>query len=151
MDRLLTLKDVADYLQMSKEKIYKLAQNGKIPVSRIENQWRFRRDKIAYGCEIKNTLAYIDKKELEIKLEMCKFFKIRPLFIMRYSPKTYNNLIIKNKGFALIFEAQIYDLSQKELVRIIKENLHYEVDCPRTIPSGIIDRFDKFHNKLKNR
>lgn len=46
MDKLLTVKDVAEYLQVSKEKIYKLAQQGKISVSRIENQWRFRLDKI---------------------------------------------------------------------------------------------------------
>ena len=46
MDKLLTVKDVAEYLQMSKEKVYKLAQQGKIPVSRIENQWRFRLDRI---------------------------------------------------------------------------------------------------------
>jgi excisionase family DNA binding protein len=46
VDKLLTVKDVADYLQMSKEKVYKLAQRGKIPVSRIENQWRFRLEKV---------------------------------------------------------------------------------------------------------
>jgi len=46
MGKLLTVKDVAEYLQMSKEKVYKLAQQGKIPVSRIENQWRFRLNKI---------------------------------------------------------------------------------------------------------
>jgi DNA adenine methylase len=46
MDKLLTIKDVAEYLQMSKEKVYKLAQQGKIPVSRIENQWRFRLKKV---------------------------------------------------------------------------------------------------------
>jgi len=52
----------------------------------------FKRDNIAYGCEIKNTLGYIDKEELQIKLEMCSFWGIKPLFIMRYSPKTYNKL-----------------------------------------------------------
>lgn len=52
MDKLLTVKDVAEYLQMSKEKIYKLAQQGKIPVSRIENQWRFRFDKINTWLEV---------------------------------------------------------------------------------------------------
>lgn len=46
MEKLLTIKDVAEYLQMSKEKVYKLAQQGKIPVSRIENQWRFRLEKV---------------------------------------------------------------------------------------------------------
>jgi hypothetical protein len=33
----------------------------------------FEKDGIAYGCEIKNKLAYIDKDELEIKLKMCEF------------------------------------------------------------------------------
>jgi len=46
VDKLLTVKDVAGYLQMNKEKVYKLTQQGKIPVSRIENQWRFRQDKL---------------------------------------------------------------------------------------------------------
>jgi len=110
----------------------------------------FKKDNMVYGCEIKNTLAYIDKDELEIKLEMCKHFNITPLFIMRYSPKTYNDLIINNKGLILIFKAQIYDLSQKELVQKIKENLGYEVDCPKAIPGGILDRFERLHNKLKN-
>jgi len=51
MEKLMTVKDVAEYLQMSKEKIYKLAQQGKIPVSRIENQWQFRFDKINVWLE----------------------------------------------------------------------------------------------------
>ena len=51
MDKLLTIKDVAEYLQMSKEKVYKLAQRGKIPVSRIENQWRFRLEKVEAWLE----------------------------------------------------------------------------------------------------
>ena len=53
----------------------------------------FNRDGVAYGCEIKNTLGYIDKEELEVKPGMCAYFGIRPLFIMRYSPKTYNKMI----------------------------------------------------------
>jgi len=64
----------------------------------------FEKDNISDGCEIKNTLGYIDKEELEIKLEMCAFSGIKPLFIMRYSPKTYNKLIYDSGGFALIFE-----------------------------------------------
>ncbi len=46
MEKLLTVKDLAGYLQMSRGKIYKLAQQGRIPVSRVQNQWRFRREKI---------------------------------------------------------------------------------------------------------
>jgi len=51
MDKLLTVKDVAEYLQVSKEKVYKLAQVGKIPVIKIENQWRFKRDRLDLWLE----------------------------------------------------------------------------------------------------
>jgi len=105
----------------------------------------FRRDGVDYGCEIKNTLGYIEKEELEIKLEICSFFGIRPLFIMRYSPKTYNKLIYDRGGFALIFETQIYELSQELLVKKIRDVLGLPVICSKAIPDGIIDRFERWH------
>jgi hypothetical protein len=107
----------------------------------------FRKDNIEYGCEIKNTLGYIDKEELDIKLEMCRFFDIKPLFIMRYAPKTYNKKIYENGGFALIFETQIYELGQVELVNKIKGVIGLPVICSKGIPEGIIDRFDNWHKK----
>lgn len=110
----------------------------------------FKKDEIAYGCEIKNKLGYIEKEELDVKLEMCEFLKLKPLFIMRYSPKTYNEMIYKQGGFALIFETQIYELSQERLVNEIKENLGLPVICSKAIPDGIIDRFEKWHKKNVN-
>ena len=38
--------------------------------SKHDLDYIFVKDEIAYGCEIKNTLGYIDKEELGIKLEM---------------------------------------------------------------------------------
>jgi len=108
----------------------------------------FMRDEVAYGCEIKNTLGYIDKEELKVKLEMCAYFGIKPLFIMRYSPKTYNKLIYDHGGFALIFETQIYELSQEILVKKIRDVLGLPVICSKAIPGGIIDRFERWHLKL---
>ncbi len=126
--------------------------NGKKWVkSKHDLDYIFSKDNIDYGCEIKNTLGYIEKEELEVKLEMCGFFNVRPLFIMRYSPKTYNDMIINANGFALLFKAQIYEISQRDLVERIRRELGYEVDCPKAIPSGIIDRFEKWHNKQKPR
>jgi hypothetical protein len=107
----------------------------------------FKRDGVDYGCEIKNTLGYIEKEELQIKLEMCSFFGIKPLFIMRYSPKTYNNMIYLQGGFALIFETQVYELSQEDLVGKMKKVLGLPVICSSAIPGGIIDRFEKWHVK----
>ncbi len=107
------------------------------------------RDGKVYGAEVKNKWGYIDKDELDIKLRMCNFLGIKPLFIMRGSPKHYNYMIIKAGGYAMIFEAQIYPFGQKDLVKRIKEKLGLKADCPRAIPDGIIDRFMGWHNTQK--
>lgn len=105
------------------------------------------KDNVVYGCEVKNRLRYIEREELELKMEICKFLGIRPLFIMRASPKSYNWHIIKGGGYVVIFEAQIYPFGQQSLVKKIREVLGLPVDCPRAIPEGIIDRFVKLHNR----
>jgi hypothetical protein len=104
------------------------------------------RDGIAYGCEVKNTWDYIERGEMRVKLEVCEFLGVVPLFIMRYSPKSYNEEIYKRGGRFIIFEAHIYPFGQQELVKRIREMLgEGKADCPRAIPSGIIDRFMKVH------
>lgn len=103
------------------------------------------RDGRAYGCEVKNRWDYIDPREMRVKLDMCEFLGATPLFIMRASPQTYNDEVIGRGGFVLIFVAQIYPLGQQDLVRRIKEDLGLPADCPRAIPSGIIDRFMRWH------
>jgi len=42
----LTIEQVADYLQVSKEKVYKLCQRGKMPAYKLGGQWRFDRNEI---------------------------------------------------------------------------------------------------------
>lgn len=108
----------------------------------------FERNGNCWGCEIKNTLGYIEKSEMEIKLEMCSLLGLRPLFIMRASAKTYNYEIIQSGGYVLIFGSQIYDVSQRELVERMRNELGLPVDCPTAIPSGIIDRFENWFNKM---
>lgn len=45
-DKWMTVKDVAEYLQLSMDMVYKMAQQGKIPASKIGSQWRFKREEI---------------------------------------------------------------------------------------------------------
>ena len=40
-DKWLTIGQIADYLQVSREKIYRLCQKGKMPASKVGGQWRF--------------------------------------------------------------------------------------------------------------
>jgi len=45
-DTWLTVKEVARYLKLSPDLIYKLAQQGKIPASKVGTAWRFKKEKI---------------------------------------------------------------------------------------------------------
>lgn len=42
----MTIEEVAKYFQVSKDSIYRLAQKGKIPASKLGNLWRFRKEEI---------------------------------------------------------------------------------------------------------
>ncbi len=46
MDRWMTIEETAEYLQVSRDSIYRLAQKGKIPASKIGNLWRFKKEEI---------------------------------------------------------------------------------------------------------
>jgi len=42
----LTIEECVKYLKMSVSTIYRLAQQGKIPATKVGNQWRFQKKKI---------------------------------------------------------------------------------------------------------
>jgi|UniRef100_A0A7C3YTJ0 excisionase family DNA binding protein len=43
---IMTVKQVAEYLQMDEHTVYKLARAGLIPSLKIAGQWRFKKDVI---------------------------------------------------------------------------------------------------------
>jgi len=44
--RIMTVEEVAGYLQISKRSVYKLIKEGKLPATRILNKYRFDRETI---------------------------------------------------------------------------------------------------------
>lgn len=42
-ESLLTLDELSDYLKVSKSTLYKLAQAGKVPGTKVGKHWRFRK------------------------------------------------------------------------------------------------------------
>lgn len=45
-DKLMDIKETAQYLRMNKMTVYKLAREGQIPAFRVASEWRFRKDLI---------------------------------------------------------------------------------------------------------
>lgn len=105
------------------------------------------RDGVAYGSEVKNRWDYMNREELETKLEMCAHIGVKPLFIVRASPKSYNKTIIDAGGYVMVFEAHIYPFGMKEFGETVRKELGLMADSPKAIPAGIIDRFEKWHRR----
>jgi len=106
----------------------------------------YEKDGAAFGVEIKNQLAYIEAEEFEIKLQMCRFLGLRPVFIARMMPKSYIYEVHKNwGGFCLIFKHQLYPFGQEAFAKRVRAALGLPVDCPRAIAEGTIVRLAKWH------
>ncbi len=61
----MTVKDVAEYLKLSPDLIYRLAQQGRIPVSKVGNRWRFNKDKVDQWMEEQVASKPLRKQVLE--------------------------------------------------------------------------------------
>ena len=46
IDQILTIKQVAEYLQVTEKTIYTLVQEGSLPAFKVRGQWRFKREDI---------------------------------------------------------------------------------------------------------
>ena len=57
MEFLMTLEEVAAYLRLSKDTVYRLAHAAKIPASKVGNQWRFRKEDVDAWFEKNKNVA----------------------------------------------------------------------------------------------
>jgi hypothetical protein len=104
------------------------------------------RDEVLYGVEVKNTLPYIEKDEFDIKLEMCKFFGLIPLWILRNAPEIQFRKMKAEKGFIFKFKSQIYPLGQEPLVEEIWKKMRLPVAVWDEIGAKLVKIFLEFHN-----
>ena len=110
----------------------------------------FEKDGIGYGIEVKNTLGYMDKKEFELKIKMCHYLEIKPVFIARMLPGSWIHVLKNEGGFALILKYQLYPEFLDELVSRMKIELQLPAECPKSLFEGTLRRFDNWHKKHVN-
>jgi hypothetical protein len=104
-------------------------------------------DGVRYGIEIKNTLPYIDQTEFEIKMEMCRYFAVRPMFITRMMPRNYINTVARAGGFSLVLGNQHYPLMAEDLARRVRNRLKFPVASIRQLPDMALKRFLDWHER----
>jgi hypothetical protein len=152
-------KAVGDYAEMLFSFVFRL--NGFKIVGENTNEYRglkwrktehdldfiVEKDSIVYGVEIKNTLPYMEKDEFGIKLEMCRFLGLVPLWILRNAPAVQFEQMKPDNGFILKFKAHIYPPGQEPLVRDIWENMRLPVSVWKEVPENIVNLFLRQHKK----
>lgn len=53
----MTMEEIAEYLRVSKETIYKMAQKKQLPASKVGNQWRFNKKTVDEWLTTKSNIA----------------------------------------------------------------------------------------------
>jgi hypothetical protein len=109
----------------------------------------FERDGVAYGVEVKNTLAYMDYDEMQTKIRLCKHLGVRPIVVARRLPKTWIEELRRAGGFALVLVYQLYPPTHADLARRVRERMSLPVDTPRALANGTMARFLAWHEKVR--
>lgn len=105
----------------------------------------FRKDSIAYGIEVKNTLAYMEADEFINKLDICNFLGLIPLWILRNAPEIQFRTMKARNGLILCLKAQIYPYGQGALIRDIWLKMRLPVTIWGELPENIYNRLLSFH------
>ena len=84
---------------------------------------------------------------MRIKVAMCEFLGLRPLFIVRMAPKNYVNEVQEAGGFTLIFKYQLYPFGQRVFANKVMDMLRLPIGCPDRIADGTCQRFLQWHSK----
>jgi len=103
--------------------------------------------RLTVGVEVKNTLDIVPKKELEIKLRMCKFLEITPVFAVRWNTP-YLNDVYKAGGYTWTFKTQIYPPGNVELTKELFKRLGLPVIVRTELPPKPVRLF---HNWVEVR
>lgn len=90
----------------------------------------------------------MNKKEFDIKIQLCSHLGIRPLFVVRMMPKSWMYELNHFGGFGLIFKYQLYSWTHRELARRIANQLGLPVDAPRMLHNKTLSRFLDWHERL---
>jgi excisionase family DNA binding protein len=125
MAKLMTVEEAADYLRVGKKTIYRLLKQGKIPATRVGQQWRFNKASIdewlhQKPAEIEANILIVDDEEIIRSL-----FK-KTLEELGHKVVTAENglkglELLKQRDFAMVFlDLKMPGVDGAELFRQIK-------------------------------
>lgn len=126
MEELMTLQEVAAYLKMSPQTIYRMAWQGRIPALKVQSRWRFRRGDIESWLRSGNDDA--PRRILVVDDDSA----IADLFVHVLQPNGYQVTTalsgqmaipkVRQQSFELIYlNLVLPDMSGPEMIRAIRQ------------------------------
>ena len=137
-EKLMDIKQVADYLQMNKMTVYKLAREGKIPAFKVASEWRFRKDLvdkwllsqlkgkseveelgIEVGLETGKTVLVVDDEEIirDFFARTLKQYRV----LTAISGEEALNIIKKDRPDLVLLDIKMPGMNGIETLRQIKQ------------------------------
>jgi excisionase family DNA binding protein len=80
---MLTVKNVCEYLGVSRRTVYRLIKSGKLSAKRISGQWRFEQKDVDRLLTYKSPSKYIIKSDLMTLNEVCEYLGLSRFTIYR--------------------------------------------------------------------
>jgi tellurite resistance protein len=110
---------------------------------------------LAIGVEVKNTLGGMDPEEIDVKIDICRYLGIVPVFAVRWN-KQYINCVHKQGGFSWFFKTQMFPLGQESLVNKLftrlsaGQQLKFPVSVRTSLPEKTVRVFDRWVRRVED-
>ena len=98
------------------------------------------------GVEVKNTLSVPEREEVEIKIDICHYLGLAPVFATRWI-QPYIEILDDSGGFGWIFKTQIYPLGFDNLTKTIWKRLGLPVNVRTDLPEKNVKIFTNWVTK----
>jgi len=125
MAKLMTVSEVADYLRVTKKTIYRLLMRGKIPATKVGNQWRFAQRSIdgwlqRNSVKAKANILVVDDEEV-VRLLFKAILEELGHRVITAETAAKGLELVKQQDFALVFlDLKMPGMDGAELFRQIK-------------------------------
>jgi excisionase family DNA binding protein len=141
MTKLMTVSEVADYLRVTKKTVYRLLMRGKIPATKVGNQWRFAQNSIDGWLQRNSVVTTASVLVVDDEEMVRLLFKttLEELGHQVTGAKTASEglELVKQRDFDLVFlDLKMPGMDGAELFRQIKD---IKPKLPVTIITGYPD------------
>jgi len=130
LKEVMTLDEIADYLQVSQKSILRMAQTGKIPAAKVASQWRFMRSVVDDWLMAQMEIPSV--RSAPSKRDMLKLPPLPELF-----PPTMMNLDIRPGSKSDVLTQLIDPLRKRRIIKQTRRFLNSVAEREQLVSTAI--------------